>query len=65
MVLQKVLDRHDGHFNLILSTDQKKAPKRLEITPRSQAVKFTAYDFQNHGIELFFPRLGASFSTNN
>ena len=50
MVLQKVLDGHNKHFNTYLLTE--KAPKRLEINPRSPSVKFTANVFQNHGIEL-------------
>ena len=50
MVLQKVLDGHNKHFNTYLLTE--KAPKRLEINPRSPSVKFTANVFQNHGIGL-------------
>ena len=62
MVFQKVLDGHNEHFNNYPLT--QKAPKRLEISPKS--IKVTGMFFQTHGMELrnvYYALLGVSFLT--
>ena len=66
MVLQKVLDGHNEHFNNYPLT--QKAPKRLEISPKSMKVTANVFFFQTHGMELrnvYYALLGVSFLTNN